>query len=179
MFACYGFTFTQGGSEQSLAWVEKLAKAKSIRVGAEALNSGIHNVDLWGFFQFHGQVFRPYREYFCSLFQPVDDLKSALSDGLNIIRSKGKTIVGIHIRRGDYITEPRVGFTLVFPSKWYCQWLEGVWDELEDPVLYLCSDDLDSILPDFEKFSPMTCRDLDIKLPDRIKDLDIAILNEF
>jgi hypothetical protein len=162
-----------------IPYLEKLAKAKSIRVGAEALNSGIYNVDLWVFFQLHGQVFSPYREYFCSLFQPVDDLKSALEDGLNILRSKGKTIIGIHLRRGDYITEPRVGFTLVFPSKWYCQWLEGVWDGLEDPVLFLCSDDLDSVLPDFEKFSPLTFRDLDVKLPDRIKDLDIEFYIDF
>lgn len=132
-----------------------------------------------GFFQFHSQIFRPYREYFCSLFQPVDDLKLALEDGLNILRSKGKTIVGIHIRRGDYITEPWVGFTLIFPSKWYCQWLEEVWDELEDPVLLLCSDDLNSILPDFEKFAPITFRDLDVKLPDRIKDLDIEFYIDF
>lgn len=162
-----------------IPYLEKLANAKSIRVGAEALNSGIHDVDLWGFFQFHSQIFRPYREYFCSLFQPVDDLKLALEDGLNILRSKGKTIVGIHIRRGDYITEPRVGFTLIFPSKWYCQWLEEVWDELEDPVLFLCSDDLNSILPDFEKFAPTTFRDLDVKLPDRIKDLDIEFYIDF
>jgi hypothetical protein len=86
---------------------------------------------------------------------------------------------GIHIRRSDYITEPRVGFTLVFPSEWYCQWLEGVWDELEDPVLFLCSDDLDKILPDFEKFSPVTSKDLDVRLPDRIKDLEVDFYSDF
>jgi len=162
-----------------IPYLEKLAKAKSIRVGAEALNSGIHNVDLWGFFQFHSQVFRPYREYFCSLFEPIGDLKLALEDGLNILRSKGKTIVGIHIRRGDYITEPRIGFTLVFPSKWYCQWLEELWGELEDPVLFLCSDDLDCVLPDFEKFSPITFKELDVKLPNQMKDLDIGFYIDF
>jgi Glycosyl transferase family 11 len=162
-----------------IPYLEKLAKAKSIRVGAEALNSGIYNVDLWGFFQLHSKVFRPYRKYFCSLFQPVDDLKLVLEEGLNILRSKGKTIIGIHIRRSDYITEPRVGFTLVFPSEWYCQWLEGVWDELEDPVLFLCSDDLDNILPDFEKFSPVTSKDLDVRLPDRIKDLEVDFYSDF
>jgi len=162
-----------------IPYVEKLADAKSSRVDSEALDSGLVNVDLWGFFQFHTRYLKPHQQYFRSLFQPVSDLKAPLENGLNILRSQGKTIVGIHIRQGDYIREPRVGFTLVFPSKWYCQWLEEIWDDLEEPVLFLCSDDLDSILPDFEKFSPVTSRDLDIKLPERMKDLDIDFYVDF
>ena len=85
-------------------------------------------MDIWGFFQYHTRYLKPHQQYFRSLFQPVSDLESALEDSLNILRSKGKTIVGIHIRRGDYIKEPRVGFTLVFPTKWYCEWLDEIWD---------------------------------------------------
>jgi len=162
-----------------IPYLEKLADASSLRVGAEALDAGLYHVDLWGFFQLHSKLFRPYRAYFCSLFQPVDDLKAALELGLNRLRSKGKTIIGIHIRRRDYLTEPRLGFTLVVPSKWYCQWLESLWDGLDEPVLFLCSDDLDSILPDFEKFSPITVSDLDIKLPKRFRDLDIEFYLDF
>jgi hypothetical protein len=160
-------------------YLEKLAEAKSSRIGPEALDFGLGDVDLWGYFQFHTQTLRPYQQYFRSLFQPVEDLESALADGLKILRSKGKTIVGIHVRRGDYITEPRLGFTLVVPSKWYCEWLEGIWDKLEGPVLFLCSDDLDSILSDFDKFSPVTSRDLEIELPERMKDLDIEFYIDF
>jgi Glycosyl transferase family 11 len=98
---------------------------------------------------------------------------------LKILRSKGKTIIGIHVRRGDYITEPRLGFTLVVPTKWYCAWLEEIWDALEDPVLFLCSDDLDNILPDFNKFSPVTSRDLEIELPARMESLDIEFYTDF
>ncbi len=89
-----------------IPYIEKIADKKSCRVGAYSLNSGLANVDLWGFFQFHTRYFKPHQEYFCSLFQPVDELKLTLEDGLNILRSKGKTIVGIHIRRSDYIKEP-------------------------------------------------------------------------
>lgn len=160
-------------------YLEKLALSQSSRIGADALNSGLSNVDLWGFFQLHTQHFRPYQAYFRSLFQPVDALKLPLEDGLNKLRAKGKTVIGIHIRRGDYITEPRVGFTLVFPAQWYCQWLEGIWCELEDPVLFLCSDDLESVLPAFEKFSPMTLQDLDVKFPSGFEDLDIAFYTDF
>lgn len=162
-----------------IPYLEKLADAKSFRIGSEVLETGLANVDLWGFFQFHTRYLKPHQQYFRLLFQPVSDLKLTLEDGLNILRSKGKTIIGIHIRRGDYIKEPQLGFTLVFPTKWYCQWLEEIWHQLENPVLLLCSDDLDSIIDDFGKFSPITAKDLNVKLPERIKDLDIEFYIDF
>lgn len=162
-----------------IPYIEKITNAKSSRVGSEALEKGIANVDLWGFFPFHTQLFAPYKEYFRSLFQPVKELKSPLEDSLNILRSKGKTIVGIHIRRGDYITGPQVGFTLAFPAKWYCEWLDGIWNELDNPVLFLCSDELDSILPEFQKFSPVTCKDLEVKIPESMQDLNLEFYIDF
>ncbi|MFM2310952.1 MAG: hypothetical protein RLZZ04_228 [Cyanobacteriota bacterium] len=162
-----------------IPYLEKLADAKSTRISSKILTQGLANADLWGFFQFHTRHLKPYRQYFCSLFQPVDELKSALEDGLNTLRSQGKTMVGVHVRRGDYITEPRVGFTLVFPPKWYCAWLENIWDELEKPVLLLCSDDVDSIVDEFAKFNPITSKDLNIKLPARFEDLELEFYSDF
>lgn len=162
-----------------IPYIEKLAEAKSSRVGSEAIKHGLANVDLWGFFQLPTRLLEPHKKYFRSLFQPVMELKCPLEDGLNNLYSKGKTIIGIHIRRGDYITEVRARFTLVFPAKWYCEWLDGIWAQLEDPVLYLCSDDLDSVLPEFEKFSPVTWRDLEVKLPESMKDLNIEFYIDF
>jgi Glycosyl transferase family 11 len=155
-----------------IPYIEKLADAKSSRVGSEVLDKGLADVDLWGFFQFHTRHFKSHQQYFRSLFQPVDELKLALDNGLTVLRAKGKTIVGIHIRRGDYLTQQRAGFTLVFPTQWYCEWLEGIWSDLEDPVLLLCSDDLDSIIADFAKFSPVTTSDLKIQLPAGMEELD-------
>lgn len=162
-----------------IPYLEKLADTKSCRVRADALEKGLVNVDLWGFFQVHTHLFRPYQQYFRSLFQPVSDLKIALENSLNILRSKGKTIIGIHIRRGDYVTEPRVGFTLVFPTKWYCGWLDDIWSELEDPVLFLCSDDLESVIHDFAQYSPITSKDLEVRFPERMQDLDIEFYADF
>lgn len=147
-----------------IPYLEKLADAKSTRISSEVLSKGLSNVDLWGFFQFHTRYLKPNRQYFCSLFQPVDELKSVLEDGLNTLRSQGKTLVGVHVRRRDYISTPNIGFTLVFPPKWYCAWLENIWDQLENPVLLLCSDDVDSIVNEFAKFNPITSKDLKINL---------------
>lgn len=162
-----------------IPYLEKLADARSTRIGSEALETGLSNVDLWGFFQLKTQYLKSHQSYFRSLFQPVSDLKSALEKDLSQLRSKGKTIVGIHIRREDYITESRLGFTLTFPTKWYCEWLDQKWDELDDPVLFLCSDDLDSLVHDFDKFSPVTSKNLEVKLPERISNLDIEFYIDF
>ena len=162
-----------------IPYIEKLLGHPSTRVGVEVLEKEISNVDLWGYFQVHTQFLKPYQEYFRSLFEPVDDLKYALEDGLNILRSKGKTIVGIHIRRGDYITQSLSRYTFVVPSKWWCEWLDTIWSELEDPILFLCSDDLESIVDDFKRFSPVTWKDLDVKLPERMKDLGVEFYIDF
>jgi Glycosyl transferase family 11 len=159
--------------------IEKLAGTKIRRIGSETLEQGITNVDLWGFFQISTHLLAPYQDYIRSLFQPVSDLKSPLEEGLQILRSRGKTIIGIHIRRGDYITQARTGFTLVFPESWYCEWLDKIWNDLEDPVLFLCSDDLDRILPAFEKFSPVTSRDLQVELPERMQNANIEFYIDF
>ena len=162
-----------------IPYIEKLSGLPSTRVGLEFLEKEIVNVDLWGYFQVHTQFLRPYQKYFRSLFQPVNDLKSTLEDGLNILRSKGKTIVGIHIRRGDYMTQSLSRYTFVVPSKWWCEYLDTIWNELEDPILFLCSDELESIIDDFQRFSPVTWKDLDVKLPERMKDLGVEFYIDF
>jgi hypothetical protein len=162
-----------------IPYLEKLADAKSDRIDSKALESNLANVDLWGFFQLPTRLLKPHKEYFQSLFQPVQELQFSLEKGLNKLSFKGKTVVGIHIRRGDYITEPRARFTLALPAKWYREWLDSIWNDIEEPILYLCSDDIDSILPEFEKFSPVTWRDLEVNLPERMKNLNIEFYIDF
>jgi len=162
-----------------IPYLEKLAGEKSCRISSKIIEEGITDVDLWGFFQLSTHLLAPFKDYIRYLFQPVSDLKLALEEGLATLRSKGKTIIGIHIRRGDYINQVRSGFTLVFPESWYCQWLDQIWNDLEDPVLFICSDDLERVLPAFEKFSPVTAQDLEMKLPDRMQDANIDFYPDF
>ncbi len=162
-----------------IPYLEKLAGTQSRRIDAKALEQGIENVDLWGFFQFSTHLLAPYKPYIRSLFQPVSDLRTPLEEGLEILRAKGKTIVGLHLRKGDFVTQTRAGFTLVFPERWYCEWLEQNWNTLEDPVLFLCSDDLDQVLPQFQQYSPITSRELQVQIPDRMQTLDIDFYVDF
>ncbi len=162
-----------------IPYLEKISGSKSFRVSSEVLKQGITNVDLWGFFQIETSLLAPYQDYVRSLFRPVNDLKISLEQGLEILRSKGKTIIGVHIRQGDYVTQVRAGFTLVFPESWYCEWLDEIWNDLEDPVLFLCSDDLERVLPAFKKFFPITWRDLEIELPDRMQNANLEFYIDF
>lgn len=50
---------------------------------------------------------------------------------------------------------------------------------MEDPILFLCSDDLDRVLPAFEKFYPVIARDLQVKLPETIQDKNIEFYIDF
>ena len=100
-----------------IPYLESLAELESCRIGSEALRDAPRDLDLWGFFQFPTHLLKAHRESFCSLFEPVSEIRAPLCRALESLRSKAKTIVGIHIRRGDFITEPRTGFALVFPAK--------------------------------------------------------------
>lgn len=122
------------------------------------------NVDIQGYFQFHTRYYAPYRADFRSLFEPVPEIASAMEQGLHRLRAKGRTVIGLHLRRGDFLArqEKDADKKLYFipPNDWYVKWLKSVWPYTEKPVLYIASDGLDSVLPDFSKFGPLTCGDL-------------------
>jgi hypothetical protein len=158
-----------------IPFIEKQAGAKSCRVGPAALEHGLANVDLWGHFQVHTRFLRPHQDYFRSLFQPVPELKHILEKGWNRLQAKGRTVIGIHLRQGDLINNPLFGFAYVVPPSWWCDWLDTVWERFDQPVLFLCSDDLEQVLPAFKKYSPITSRELEIQLPESMKGLDFYV----
>lgn len=142
----------------------------------------VTNVDLRGYFQYHTKIYAPYKKYFCSLFQPVPDLKKIMSEAYGRLLSKGKTIVGLHIRRGDYVKyqHDSVYGKLYYipPKEWYIAWLQSLWETLDDPILFIASDELDAVLPDYKLFKPITSKDLLLKgLPQADYYLDHYILS--
>ncbi|MGP7817100.1 alpha-1,2-fucosyltransferase [Niallia sp. 01092] len=117
------------------------------------------NVDFRGYFQFHSSHYAPYKEYIQSLFQPVGKNKYMLENGLAKIRSKGKTIVAMHLRRGDYLQYNNPVFYGP-PTKWYKEWLERFWSQLDNPVLFIASDEIDRVIDDFQEYHPITSKDI-------------------
>ncbi len=120
------------------------------------------NVDIKGFFQFHTKNYRPYKTDFQLLFKPKKDIEARLKTFVDQLRSKGNTIVGLHLRRGDY------GYSHFFeaPSKWYLEWLDLIWSDLDRPLLYIASDEPDKVLEDFAEYNPVTAASLGVSLPE-------------
>ena len=120
------------------------------------------NVDLWGYFQYHTSFYAPYKKIFRELFRPVPDIKAKLAKAEKKLRARGNTVVGLHLRRGDY----GYGYFFVAPSQWYLEWLDGFWDTLDKPILFIASDEPEKVLNDFARYDPVTSRDLDLYLPE-------------
>lgn len=119
------------------------------------------NYDLWGHLQCHTSYFRPHQALFRALFRPGARLQPSLDRAMARLREHGRTLVAIHLRRGDY----RGGeYFWPAPSSWYLGWLRAVWPELEEPLLYIASDD-PSVHREFADFSPITAGDLGVTLP--------------
>ncbi|KAF0219357.1 MAG: methyltransferase FkbM [Geobacteraceae bacterium] len=132
------------------------------------------NVDFRGFFQYHTRYYAPHKEYFRSLFKPVPEIEARLQEGVKRLRSRGKTVVGLHLRRGDY------GYDIFYiaPSEWYREWLRGFWDTLDQPVLYIASDEPDKVLADFAEYNPVTARDLDVSISEAPYFTDFYIMSQ-
>lgn len=136
--------------------------------------SPLRNVDLWGYFQYHTRFYAPHKTYFRSLFHPIDTVRAELGAAISRIRSGTQTLVGLHLRRGDY------GYRIFYitPSEWYRRWLAEIWPTLENPVLYIASDDLDTVLEDFSDYDPVCARDLGVSIPDAEFYPDFYVLTQ-
>jgi hypothetical protein len=141
----------------------------SVEVGAEALEKCPPNVELCGHWMFNTSKYVPYRDYFRSLFVPPDDIKRPLDDAIARLRERGETLIGIQVRRGDFLSSPISTFTFAVPPSWWKQWVRGVWESSPKPVLFIASDDPTEIVRELAEFSPLTAKDLNVTLPPRAK----------
>jgi tetratricopeptide (TPR) repeat protein len=79
-----------------------------------------------------------------------------LNPAVTALRAGGRTVVALHIRRGDFVQYQYP----ITETAWYVAWLHRIWPELENPVLYLASDDLDAVRSAFAAFAPLTLADV-------------------
>lgn len=95
------------------------------------------------------------RERFRAVFRPGRHMAPILRNGLSCVRRAGRTIVAIHLRRGDY----GWGRFWIAPAQWYLEWLSRIWSDLDAPVLYIATD-TPAAVEAFRAYRPITGRDL-------------------
>ena len=146
-------------SQQLPVFVEQSSNIAEARIpNAKTI---LKAVDFWGYFQYHTKYYAPHKEYFGSLFKPVAEVEEKISEAVARLRSQSKTIVGLHLRRGDYGYES----FFIAPIEWYKDWLKSLWETLEEPRLFIASDELEKVISDFREYNPITSKDLGIELP--------------
>lgn len=126
----------------------------------------LRNVDIWGWFQFP-TLFASSKDknFFRSLFTPTPQIKTPLLHAISRLTDGRRTLIAAHLRRGDF------GYDCFFtaPTRWYLEWLEKIWSEVNDPILYLASDEPHKVLRDFTAYNPVSRADLgDLGLIDNL-----------
>jgi hypothetical protein len=113
------------------------------------------NVDLRGYFCGDTRLWGTAAGEFRSLFQPVGAIAKRLEAALDQLRSRGRTLIALHLRRGDF----GYGRFWIAAASWYLEWLRGIWPQLDDPLLYIASDD-SAAAARFAEFAPLQSHDL-------------------
>ena len=102
----------------------------------------------------------PHRESFRGFFTPGPHIRPWADALTTRLRAAGRTVVALHIRRGDFGWGP----FWTAPESWYLHWLDAIWPGLEQPVLYVATDD-PRCLSAFAAYRPLSARDLAEPIP--------------
>lgn len=114
------------------------------------------NLEFVGFFQELPESWRLHRRLFRRLFSPLSRIGDPVDAWLRDAAPPGTTLVGLHLRRGDYVHyDPvRVPWFRVIPTSWYRSWLAEIWPTLAAPRLLIATDD-PGLIADFADFQPL------------------------
>lgn len=137
-----------------------LGEADILAVVAGAETAGRTNVDVSGYFCGDTVAWAARRADFHRFFAPVQKVRTWADAGLKRLKRQGRTLVAMHIRRGDF----GQGQFWLAPATWYAEWLQRLWPTLEKPVLFLATDD-PSVAAEFQRYGVVTAADLAAPLP--------------
>ncbi len=123
------------------------------------LKQELYGRDFHGYGQYHTSYFAPDRTWLRELYRPIGSLRKRMGEPLRRLRECGKTLVGLHLRRGDY---GRLSFYIT-PTSWYLNWLRQHWDGLNEPVLFIATESPE-LVDEFAAYNPVIATDLGVDL---------------
>lgn len=136
---------------------------------------GAVNVDIWGWFQWHTSYYAPFKDIILDTFTPVGELRAhcgrIFDEQVRFRNGQKHTVVGLHLRLGDYESIATSSFGYPVPTSWYLEWLANIWQALENPILFVASDNVNAVLKDFADYSPVTADSIGMKVPASMKGL--------
>lgn len=115
--------------------------------------------DFRGYAQYHTNFYAPHRKFIRKLYRPADHLYERMAGPVRRLREMGDTIIGIHLRRGDY---GRLEF-YVTPTDWYHGWLAENWARFKNPVLFIATE-TPGLVDEFAYAFPVTTDKLGVDL---------------
>jgi hypothetical protein len=111
--------------------------------------------DIEGYFCGDTRPLARHRDAFRALFRPGRHLAGPAEALRQRLRSGGRTVVALHLRRGDF----GWGRFWVAPEAWYQEWLRQIWPQLDRPLLYVASDS-PACAAAFAEYRPLTAADM-------------------
>lgn len=129
--------------------------------------------DLTGFFCRPTALWGDRATEFRALFRPTPSIEPILQQAMVRLREHGKTLVALHLRRGDFGYGP----FWIAPTGWYHAWLDRIWNTLDAPVLYVASDDPGAVA-EFQRFGAVSAASLGGSLPGAEFYLDHYLLSQ-
>lgn len=126
------------------------------------------SVDFFGYFQEVPASWRHHRNLLRQLFTPRPDFLELIERWFRRSIEPGSTLVGIHVRRGDYsqFSPEHTPWFRTIPVEWYKTLLDEIWPTLERPVLFIATDDADTVVPHFAEYAPLMAPASELVIPE-------------
>ncbi len=116
------------------------------------------NRDFQGWGQYDTAYYQPHKQFIQRLYRaPVDPQRSRVATALESLQSRGATLIGLHLRRGD---SGRVIYPFT-PIAWCLRWLHDNWKRFPCPVLFVATEDA-SLMDHFRGYDCCAAEDLGI-----------------
>lgn len=129
--------------------------------------------DIRGYFCAPMADWGPVAAAFRAVFRLGRRVRPLIATARERLRARGRTVVAVHLRRGDF----GIGPFWIAPVRWYLDWVADLWPALEQPVLYVATDD-PALVAEFAAFAPVSAADLGVEIPGAPFLVDFEMLRD-
>jgi FkbM family methyltransferase len=118
---------------------------ESTEVSFLETNAPARDVDLWGYFQGLTDIHRTHEQFIRKILAPNSSIEDAGEQWLRQVHSCFRRVIGLHIRRGDYVEfdAENLGRFARLPTELYLHWLRAQFREGDG--VFISTDDENEI----------------------------------